>query len=203
MKSKSILLIAFILVVIAQLFVPIQMINSQEDVLATGKTLKFKTEPIDPYDAFRGKFIYLNFADDKIPVSNETRKLKYNDAIFVTFKDSAGYALPLSASLTEPASSEYIKAKVNYVDSRAILKFNRSANRGNNLFVFIDYPFDRFYMNEYKAPEAEKVYSGANRDLKQNVYAEVAMKNGIGVVKDVFVDGIPIKDYVKNKLTGQ
>lgn len=195
------MLISFILVVIAQLIVPIQMINIQEDVLTTGKILKFKTAPIDPYDAFRGKFIYLNFANDRIPVSIETRKLKYNDEIFVTFRDSAGYALPVSASKTEPAStSEYIKAKVDYVDNRAILKFNSAVNRRNRLFVYFDYPFNRFYMNEDKAPEAEKAYTAASRNLKENVYAEVAIKNGIGVVKEVFIDGIPIKDYVKNKL---
>ncbi|UPT70597.1 MAG: GDYXXLXY domain-containing protein [Flavobacterium sp. JAD_PAG50586_2] len=203
MKSKSIVLIAFILVVIAQLFVPIQMINSQEDVLTTGKTLKFKMAPIDPYDAFRGKFIYLNFANDRIPVNNETRKLKYNDEIFVTFRDSAGYALPVSASKTKPVStSEYIKAKVDYVDNRAVLKFNSAVNRSNRLYVYFDYPFNRFYMNEDKAPEAEKAYATASRDLKENVYAEVAIKNGIGVVKDVFIDSIPIKDYVE-KLADQ
>lgn len=197
MKSKSILLIAFIIVVIAQLFVPIQMINSQEDTLTTGKILKFKTAPIDPYDAFRGKFIYLNFKDDRIAVTDETRKSKYNDDIYITFRDSAGYALPLTASLTEPNSTtEYIKAKVNYVDGRAILKFNPSFNNRDRLYVYIDYPFDRFYMNEDKAPEAEKVYNNGNVNLKNNVYAEVAIKNGVGVVKDVFVDGIPIKDYV-------
>lgn len=197
MKSKSILLIAFILVVVAQLFVPIQMISSQEDTLTTGKILKFKTAPVDPYDAFRGKFIYLNFANDKIAVNDETRKLKYNDDIFITFKDSAGYALPLSASLTEPNStSEYIKAKVDYVDSRANIKFNSSVNPHNRLFVYIDYPFDRFYMNEDKAPEAEKAYNNASGNLKENVYAEVAIKNGVGVIKNVYIDNIAIKDYV-------
>lgn len=196
MKSKSILLIAFILVVIAQLLVPIQMIRNQEDILTTGKILKFKTAPIDPYDAFRGKFIYLDFADDKIPVNDDTRKLKYNDDIYVIFRDSSGYALPLSASLSEPnSSSVYIKAKVNYVDSRAI-KINKSINHRDKLHVYIDYPFNRFYMNEHKAPEAEKAYNSANRNLKGNVYAEVAIKNGVGVVRDVFIDGISIKDYV-------
>jgi uncharacterized membrane-anchored protein len=161
------------------------------------KILKFRTAPIDPYDAFRGKYIYLNFANDRVPVTKETKNLGNNDDIFVTFRDSAGYALVASVSVTEPtASSEYVKAKVDYVDNRTA-KFNISFNPRSRLFVYIDYPFDRFYMNEDKAPQAEKVYSGFTNDLKKNVYAEVAIKNGVGVVKDVFVDGVPIKDFVK------
>jgi uncharacterized membrane-anchored protein len=199
MKSKSIFLIAFILLVIAQLFVPIQMIRSQEDTITTGKILKFRTVPIDPYDAFRGKYIYLNFANDRVGITKETKNLANNDDVFVTFRDSAGYALVATVSRTEPTvSSEYIKAKVDYVDNRTA-KFNIALAHDNRLFVYIDYPFDRFYMNEDKAPEAEKVYNGFSNDLKKNVYAEVAIKNGIGVVRDVFVDGIPIKDYVKSQ----
>ena len=94
MKNKTTYIILFILVVIAQWFVPMQMITEQEDVIATGKTLKFKTAPIDPYDAFRGKYIFLNFENNRVLATAETRKLNFNDEIFVTFKDSAGCHCP-------------------------------------------------------------------------------------------------------------
>ncbi|MEO5776486.1 MAG: GDYXXLXY domain-containing protein [Flavobacterium sp.] len=200
MKNKSTYLILFIVVVIAQLFVPFQMISSQEDTLSTGKMLKFKTAPIDPYDAFRGKYIYLRFKDNKIVADAKTKKLNYNDEIFVMFKDSAGFALVQSVSLTEPTTtSDYVKAKVNYVDNNVFvhkLNFDRDES---DVFVHIDYPFERYYMNEYKAQKAEQAYIENNKNIKNNVYAEVAIKNGVGVVKDVILDGISIKKYVNKK----
>ena len=50
--------ILFIIVVCAQLFVPSQMIFQQEDVLKTGTAFKFKTQPVDPSDPFKGKYIF-------------------------------------------------------------------------------------------------------------------------------------------------
>ena len=53
-------------------------------------------------------------------------------------------------------------------------------------------------MNEYKAPKAEKTY--ADSTLKKNfkkVYALVAVKNGEGIIKDVKIDTVSIKNYVK------
>lgn len=54
MTNKKTLLSVFILVAIVQLYVPAKMILDREDILDTGKEYKFKTEPIDPNDPFRG-----------------------------------------------------------------------------------------------------------------------------------------------------
>ena len=73
MKTKLVYITAFVLIVLAQWYVPALMISEHEDVAANGKVLKFKTAPIDPYDAFRGKYIMLNFRDDKGKVTKETK----------------------------------------------------------------------------------------------------------------------------------
>ena len=70
MKNKNIIIILFLLVALAQLFVPAQMIYNQEDILDTGKLVKFQCEPIDPNDPFRGKYITLNFKENRIKVKN-------------------------------------------------------------------------------------------------------------------------------------
>ena len=53
MLSKKIIFPLFILVALAQLFVPAKMILDREDVLSTGTAFNFKTRPIDPTDPFR------------------------------------------------------------------------------------------------------------------------------------------------------
>jgi uncharacterized membrane-anchored protein len=196
MRNRSVYIIAFVLIVVAQLWVPAQMISEHEDVAANGKVLKFKTAPIDPYDAFRGKYIILNFREDKGKITQGTKKLNYGDAIFVTFKDSSGYALVESVLADEPKGNPvYVKAKVDYIDNNFIF-FNSKKEKNTAQSIHIDYPFERYYMNEAKAPKAETAYNRTNRDAKNNVYAEIAIKNGVGVVKDVIIENVSIKDYV-------
>jgi uncharacterized membrane-anchored protein len=196
MKNKSVYIIAFILIVIAQWLVPAQIISEHEDVAANGKVFRFKTAPVDPYDAFRGKYIILSFKENKGKITSQTKQLNYGDEIFVTFADSSGYALVESVSVEEPKNNQvYVKAKVDYIDNNFIF-FNSKKQKNAAQAVHIDYPFERYYMNEIKAPKAETAYNESNRERKDNVYAEVAIKNGVGIVKDVIIDNIPIKDYV-------
>ncbi len=200
MKNKSLLITAFILILVAQWLVPAQMISEHEDVAANGKVFKFKTAPVDPYDAFRGKYIILNFKENQGKVTEQNRKLNYGDEIFVTFADSSGYALVASVLLEKPENtSDYVKAKVDYIDNTIGLFPISKTGARPKLFVHIDYPFERYYMNEVKAPEAEIAYNKSTRERKDNVYAQVAIKNGVGIVKDVIIDNVSIRDYVEKQ----
>lgn len=195
MKTKLVYITAFVLIVLAQWYVPALMISEHEDVAANGKVLKFKTAPIDPYDAFRGKYIMLNFRDHKGKVTKETKALNNGDDIYVTFTDSSGYALVESVLVDEPKDNPvYVKAKVDYVDNNMFLI--NSKVKHPTVAIYINYPFQRYYMNEIKAPKAETAYQENNRETRDNVYAQVAIKNGVGVVKDVIIDEKSIKDYV-------
>ena len=175
MKNKSVYIGVFALVVFAQWFVPAQMISEHEDVAANGKVL--------------------NFRDDTGDVTKETKALNYGDDIYVTFIDSSGYALVESVLVDEPKNNPvYVKAKVDYVENNMFL-LNSKVKRPM-LAIHIDYPFDRYYMNEIKAPKAETAYRENNSEAKDNVYAQIAIKNGIGVVKDVIIDNKSIKENV-------
>ncbi len=189
MKNKNIIIILFLLVVIAQLFVPSQMIYNQEDILNTGKIVKFQCEPIDPNDPFRGKYITLNFKETGIKVKN----LKYwnsNETVFAKIETSKdGFAKIKSISKTEPTdNSIYLELKINY-----ITEYN------NDNKIYLDFPFNRFYMNEYKAKNAEKVYAESTIDTTKIAYAVVATKNGKAIIKDVLIDNVSIKELAKAK----
>ncbi len=64
MNTKKLLLVAFILVALAQLYVPTKMILNRENVLANGTDFKFRTAPIDPNDPFRGKYVNLQYENN-------------------------------------------------------------------------------------------------------------------------------------------
>lgn len=162
------------------------MILDREEVLRTGKEYKFKTTPIDPNDFFRGKYIVLRYEENTIQIQSESDWVR-NETIYVILTtDNEGYAKIHSVSKEEPTDNQYfLKAKVSHVT------FD-SSNK-----LAIDYPFDRYYMEESKAYDAEQTYRESLRDTSRVTYALVSIKDGEAVLKDVLIDGISIKEIVK------
>ena len=189
MKHKQIIFVIFIVVALIQLFVPVKMILKHEDTLQSGKIFKFKTAPIDPNDPFRGKYIRLNF-DEAVSIYQSDKEWDRHEKVFVELDtDKDGFAFIKNVSRQKPNNTDaYIKADA-YLNS---LPYN------NN--IRIQYPFDRFYMEETKAKPAENIYrQPVRRTAKKPAYALVAVKNGNAVIKDVRIDGVSIKDIVSRQ----
>jgi len=192
MNNKKIIFVVFILVAMAQLFVPAKMIFDREDILATGKEYKFRTAPVDPNDPFRGKFITLDFEDNMLIISSEEGLVSAQIVFVIITNDADGYAIIESISQEEPINHQnYIKAKVAYVSS---------VDEDDLTEITINYPFDRYYMEESKAHDAEVIYNQSQPDSSQTAYALVAVKNGETVLKDVLIDGISISNLVNKEM---
>jgi uncharacterized membrane-anchored protein len=80
---------------------------------------------------------------------------------------------------------DYIKTRVSYV----ALEDHKST-------LFIDYPFDRYYLEESKALAAEQAYAASVRDTTQVTYALVNIKDGVAVLKEVLIGGVPVREKV-------
>ena len=184
---KSIYIFAiFIVVVLAQLFVPAQMIFDRETILKTGTPYKFRTQPVDPADPFKGKYIYLDF-DANHTSSNDTSWV-ISAPIYITFiTDSLGFARVKKVSKDDPKVGDYIKTRVSWYDR-------------DEESVGFSLPFNEFYMNENKAYDAELAYNNVQRDSLSNAtYALVYISNGKAVLDNVFINDIPIGDYVEKE----
>jgi uncharacterized membrane-anchored protein len=185
MTNKKILLSVFILVAIVQLYVPAKMILDREDILNTGKDYKFKTEPIDPNDPFRGKYITLRYEEDMIEIQNEADWVSGEIIYVFLTPDKEGFAKVQSVSKENGTNNQdFLKAKVNYVTS----------NGSNKLTI--DYPFDRYYMEESKAYDAELTYRKSQLDTTEIAYAVVSIKDGEAVLKDVLINGVSLREIV-------
>jgi uncharacterized membrane-anchored protein len=160
------------------------MIFSFEDILSTGHEYKFRTQPIDPNDPFRGKYVSLSYKDENILVDNPKLFSQSESAYASIISDQNGFAKIEKLSMTELEGKDCVKLRISYIN-------------GNLVHVY--YPFDKFYMDEFKAPEAETMYNRESRDTSQIVYSLVSIKNGKAVLKDVIIDGKSIKDWVKEK----
>ncbi len=187
MDKRKTVIALFALVVVAQLLVPAKMVWDQEDVLQTGTEYKFKTAPVDPNDPFRGKYITLSFDHNTIEVEN-TEDWYRGDVIYASISNGKdGYARIHSIAKEKPSSNQdFIKAEVGFAT-------------GNTTKLSIDFPFDRFYLEESKAEEAEYTYWSSRRDTTKTTYALVNIKNGRGVLKDVLIDGISIVELVNKE----
>lgn len=166
--------------------VPAKLILDKENILSLGTPYKFRTAPVDPYDPFRGKYITLSFDANQFEVPNDS-SWHTGDVVYVHLgNDSAGYAKIKDLTYQPPADGniDYVKARIQYA-------------YGNN--VTIEYTFNRFFMEESKAEEAENTYRTLQWDTAQHVYALVNVRNGDAVIKDVMINDKSIADIVEEQ----
>jgi uncharacterized membrane-anchored protein len=184
--NKKTTFLLFLAMSLIQLYVPASMIFQKENVLTSGTAFKFRTAPIDPNDPFRGKYIALNFSQNFIIMPKEL-DWQSGDPVYVTLtRDAEGYARIASVSKDKPVDEEdYMAASVQYIA------------RDSQSTVYIQYPFDRFYMEETKAPLAEQAYNEAALDSAQVTYALVYVKKGEAVIQDVIINETPIHAFIK------
>ncbi|MFZ5552768.1 MAG: hypothetical protein ACOZCO_06615, partial [Bacteroidota bacterium] len=62
--------------------------------------------------------------------------------------------------------------------------------------VMIKIPFERYFLSEDNSKLAEKLYEIEVRDPETNMYIEVAVNNGESLLKDIYVDSIPLQTFL-------
>jgi uncharacterized membrane-anchored protein len=172
----------------AILATPASQIVKHERVLREGRAFKFRTRPVDPYDAFRGRYVQLSF-DDMTAVMPVGMAYRQEMDVFVRLGETNGFAFLESISESPPADRpDYVKVELGwYVDYPT------------NRRVTVRMPFTQFFMNEKLAPAAEQAYRDLNRRGTTNVWAVVRVLNGKGVIENLMFDGVPAKEYLTNK----
>lgn len=189
MKYKRLLWIGFAAMVVVQLFLPASVIIEREMIIQRGKMWKFKTQPVDPNDVFRGKYIYLQFANNELKAPTSYVSEKSSEVYISLVEDEEGFAIPSEIFSELPADSkDHVRVQMtNWTSPSEDLT-------EENQTIFFEYPFDRFYMEESKAPEAEATYVQATRDSLVQTWAVVYVLNGEAVLTDVIIDGKSVRE---------
>lgn len=186
---KNIILIGgFLIMVVAQWYVPCRMIFYKEKILTTGKEFRFRTEPYDPYDAFRGKYVHLAFSQTSVQ-DKDSAYYQQGEMVYALLStDTSGFAYITRVTRDEPGEeTDYLKVNVGYVYFDSVST------------ISINYPFDRFYMEESKAEHADAAYREAQRDTSKVTYALVRIHKGEGIIEDVIIDGKPIRQVAMER----
>lgn len=193
---KKLSYIAFGILIVAQLAVPFSMIKSREKILATGELFRFKTRPIDPADPFQGRYVRLSFESDHILCSKDEQSLlAHRQPLYALIETgSDDFAYFTGWSLTRPLTGAYLKThyRWNYTVHDPAIK--ERVFKG----IRIHMPFDRFYMDEAKAPRAEELASEGTRNT--NCWANVRVLNGKAVIEDVFAEGQSLRELAAKEV---
>lgn len=170
-------LILFALVALAQLAVPGSLIWKREQTLRRGAVWKFRTAPVDPVDAFRGRYVSLEFdaeTHEIVPPANAV----YGQPVFLILRaDPEGFAVIDQVLSTPPPGDDFLKARLT----------------GKTVAL----PFDKYWVTERDAPAAEAAYRLQNTRDRRNAFVTVRVLQGDAAVDQLYLEGQPLGDYLR------
>lgn len=186
MKTATWILMLMAATFLVQWLMPATLIWQYEAVLAGGKVFKFKTQPLDPYDALRGRYVALGFTWESAPLIDNCRRPEPGERMFALVENEpSGFARIKGLTFIRPQTGDYFAVSV------------RCCQSPTN--VVIKFPFDRYYLNEKLAPLAEATYrQHAGRGGQQDAYVTVRVQSGRAVIEELYVAGQPIREVLKN-----
>ncbi len=170
----------FALVALVQISVPAWMIWNRHHTLRDGRLWKFKAAPIDPNDPFRGRYVSLRFAAEEFPQS-EKLALTVSKNVYVRLtSDADGFAQIESVSEQRLSGNDVVRAD------------NASHYEGKQ---HVTLPFDQYLLDETVAPEADRAYAENSRRGVDNAYVTVRVLDGDAALEQLFIGGMPLRDY--------
>ncbi len=170
----------YILMIILLFSIPIYTIIISTDTLKGGKEFLFRVEAFDPYDMFRGNYLAIRFKEKSVESLKNFEENEGEYAYVTIDEDENGFAYFSDISIEKPAEkSNYYKTIIDNV-------WKRYDN--DRIYEYSINTPTRYYMNENKSLNAEKVY---NENL-ENTYVKVRVKDGKMVIVGVYVNDVLI-----------
>lgn len=194
-NKKTIILVLYLLAVAAGIYYPVSKIISFEFPSSPPAVFRFAVELYDPYDPFRGRYVQLRVEPQEVTVTEEKDFEDDDMAYAVLERDENGFAVVVDLVRAPEPGKTAIRVEV----------YRRVFSEGPRTYNYrVSFPFDRFYMNEKLAPEAERVVAeallqgGKGCVIVANVYA-----NGNATIADLLIGDRPIHDILKEKMAEQ
>jgi uncharacterized membrane-anchored protein len=173
----------------AQLAVPGWLIQRGQATLHEGTTYRFRTAPVDPVDPFRGRYVALDFEAASITLAQPDPALRSGQRVYAPIRIGAdGYAMLDTPLPQPPETGDYLTATVLWVNVDELR---------------LQLPFDRYYLDETLAPEAERRYWDANRmrgddaeDPRRPAWALVRVRGGYALIEELYIKGRPVRELL-------
>ncbi len=198
-KTDLIRLICYLIFVGLALIYPIRLIMSFEYPGVQPGVYRFKAGAYDPYDPLRGRYIRLSLLPERLSIPDDVKISPgfKGDMLAVLTTGEDGFAAItelLPAGAVPPGGRDVIRVSKVYV--RGTWKQGRLQRPYHYRFQL---PFNRFYLNEELAPKAENLLRGIKFPSNRVAALVKVYANGNFMLEDLLVDGIPIRQYLKNQ----
>jgi len=178
---KSWRLVVFVALALAQVAVPGSLIWKRERTLRQGNVWKFRTAPVDPVDAFRGRYVALEFEVESHEISPPS-DAESGQTVFVTMRQNPeGFAEIDRVSARPPAGDDFLEAQL----------------RGKTISL----PFEKYWVTERDAPAADAAYRAMSRRDKQNAFVTARIFRGDGALEQLYLDGLPLGEFLRTNTT--
>lgn len=186
--SRGLRLALLVAVGLAQLAVPLGMIAGHERILEEGAVWRFRTAPVDPADAFRGRYLALGFAEREAPLAEGVSVRPGNRVAVPLAEGEEGFAELGTVRREPPEEGDWLRLRV--------LSVHRDEEGRTRARVLL--PFDRLYLEESVAPRAEEAYRQLTRGEEgAEAWTVVRVLDGRAALEDVVVGGRSIRELVE------
>lgn len=183
--------IALLLVGIAlQWAVPVHLIQRGQAALDEGAPYRFRTAPVDPVDPFRGRYVVLDFVAASVAQPQAAARYAHGERGYAPIRvGSDGFAVLDPPLPQPPASGDYLQVRVTWAGEDELR---------------LQLPFDRYYLDEHLAPEAERRYRDSNRvdadgvDDARPAWVQVRVRDGYALIEELYIDGRPVRELLRD-----
>jgi uncharacterized membrane-anchored protein len=189
----------FLALCAAQLAIPLAMAYRYERTLRQGTVYRFHTEPVDPVDAFRGRYVAIRLRLVGPPQAAGDER--WGTPFYVVLgRDGQGYATVRALAKDRPAGGDWLQGTLGedvYAEWRPQHAEDTAPERPPLLGTRVELPLDRYYMEESKAPQAELTTRRFGAEGPQmDVTARVRVRHGLGAIEGLDVNGVPIERWL-------
>ncbi len=183
MNRRRLFPIAFAAVAAAQIALPAWWVAQGERTRSQGKIYRFRIEPYDPYDAFRGRYLSFRILAERVPLSRG-EKLRAGDRAYAKLVcDADGFAKVAALLREPPGQGDYVAVKVLWRD-KACWR--------------VCFPFSRYFVAEDIAEDTQRALTERLRG-KGQAYAVVRVLAGRAAIVDVVIDGRSVNEWARGQ----
>ena len=192
-RSDSIRLVCYIAALVFILFYPVRTIRQFMFPATKGIALRFPVTVYDPYDPMRGRYVRLSLTTGRnivLPKKNRDLNFRFRQNVFAVLdiRGESPKIVDLVAERKEiPPGAFFLPVQYLSFNRDYDAKTRKHLKTGKH---HVQLPFERFYLNERKAPKAEKLLQQRNAKAELLV---IVYPHGVYQVQDLFINGSSVR----------
>lgn len=177
----------FAVAAVIQWLLPLTGVWQHERVIRHGAAVRVRCTAPDPFDPLRGRYLTVRPEDATLPKPDDLPTDRPVPVWATLAANAAGLSTIESISLVPVGGPTVVK-----LSARVLTR------DPDHPTVIVQWPVQRYYLNERLAPAADALVAERLRADSRPV-AELRILDGRWVLTDVLLDGVPIREIVKSR----